>query len=210
MKKLKRVFCLLLTVFLSVCFFSGCAFCSGVLVPKDSAEIDVITSKGTYIKEENRTSIFVALNIANGKERDIERYELDLVVHLKDGTIYQDVLAVEEDVMYTLESLQRFTFYADGNVDYFEIVGYRVEFKSYWGSFGKLVLSSCAVFFIIGLIFVAFLAGDMTGWLSVGSGAIVLFDAAMFLFIPFANSIIFILASALAFIPMLVYNWIGY
>ena len=210
MKKIKRILCLLLTVFLSVCFFSGCAFCANAYVPKDAVEIDVITSKGTYIKEENRTSIFIALNIANGKERDIERYELDLVVHLKDGTTYQDVLAVEEDVMYTLESLQSFTFFADGNVDYFEIVGYRVEVESYWDSFGKLILTSCAIFLVIGLIFVAFLAGDMSGWLSVGSGAIVLFDAAMFLFIPFANSIILILASALAFIPMLVYNWIGY
>lgn len=204
MKKIKRIFSLVLLILMLVCMFSGCT-----RVPKDEIKINVITSKGTYHREEDVTEIFFALDVLNGKERDIKRFEMDIVFYMQDGTSFQDTISYDKKIDYARSQLVRFTIYPEGRVDHLDVQGYRVETVNYWKTFGGLILSSCAIFLVVGIIFAFLMAGEMTGILSVGAGAVVLFDIAMLLIAPFAEAIIMILASILAFAPMLIYHFVS-
>lgn len=206
MRIIKRALSLILLVVFSLSLLVGCS--CNPLVPKDAVEFRPLSVKVTYNKEENNSTVTIVFDLLNGKERDIESYTMDFRFYLKDGSNYEHSVDYEKRIDYSLSQPHFLVFNATGNVDEIELLGYEVEMANYWSSFKGLIFSSCAIFLVIGLIFVAFLAADMSGWLSVGSAGVVLFDIAMLLFLPFVESIILILASALAFIPMLIYNWI--
>ena len=204
MKSIQRILSLMLLVLISVCIFAGCAN-----VPKDDVEINVVTSKGTYRRDENVTDVFLALDVLNGKERAIKRFELDATFYMTDGTTFDETIKYEKEISYARSTLVRSSFYVEGRLDHFEIKEYRIEYMNYWKTFGKLILYSCISFLVIGILFAVFMAADMSGALSVGAAGVVLFDVAMLLFLPFAQAIILILASALAFIPMLIYHFVS-
>lgn len=206
MKKLTRIFSLILLVLMLVCTFAGC-----VQVPKDDIKINVISSKGTYRRQEDVTELFFALDVLNGKERDITSFDMNLVVYMRDGRVLDETVHYGEKVDYARSSLVRFTLYYEGRVDEIDVRGFsNIQTANYWKTFGGMIISSCVTFLVIGILFAVFLSAEMSGILSVGAGAVVLFDIAMLIFLPFVESIILVLASILAFAPMLIYNAMSY
>lgn len=206
MKKLTRIFSLILLVLTLACLFAGC-----VQVPKDDIEINVISSKGTYRRQEDITELFFALDVLNGKERDVTSFDMELVVYMRDGNIREETVHYDKKVDYARSSLVRFTLYYEGRVDELHVRGFsNIQTANYWKTFGGMIISSCITFLVIGILFAVFMAAEMSGILSVGAGAVVLFDIAMLIFLPFVESIILVLASILAFVPMLIYNAMNY
>ena len=204
-KSLKRVLSLLLLVLMSVCLLAGC-----VKPPKDEVQAKLLSSKFTYIQEDDQTEIFLAFDLLNGKKRAIERFEADITFTYKDGTTKDITVPFEEDIDYSTSSLLRVSFRIDGRAEKGVIQAFRFEMMNYWESFGSAIIGFCLGFLALGFVFMIFSMAEMTGWLSVGAGAVVLFDIAFLLFAPFIKSIIVILSSILAFVPMVVQNYLDY
>jgi hypothetical protein len=204
MTRIKRLFSLILLVLVMVCSFASCWS-----VPENEVQARLITSKITYIKEENKSEIFVFFDILNGKKRAIERFEADVTFTMKDGTVIQDTIHFDEKIEYAKSSPARYTFYVDGRVDKGEFTAFRFEMLDYWDSFGSAIIGFSISFLVIGFVFMFFSMAEMTGVLSVGAAAILLFDIAFLIFSPFIRAIIVILTSLLAFVPMVIQHIFG-
>ena len=205
MKNFKRIISLILLVLTCVCLFVGCA-----RAPKNEVKANLLSSKLTYIEEEDKTKIFVAFDILNGKKRSIDGFEADITFTFKDGTVKEVTVPFDEDISYADSTLARYTFYVEGRVDKGEFTAFRFDMMNYWESFGNAIIGFCIGFLVLGFIFMFFSMAEMTGVLSVGAAAVVLIDIAFLIFAPFVRSIIVILSSLLAFVPMLVQSMLDY
>ena len=205
MKNFKRIISLILLVLTCACLFAGCA-----RAPKNEVRANLLDSKFTYIEEEDKTKVFVAFDILNGKKRSIDGFEADITFTYKDGTVKQLTIPFEGVIDYADSSLARYTFYVEGRLEHGEFTAFRFDMMNYWESFGNAIIGFCIGFLVLGFVFMFFSMAEMTGWLSVGAAAVVLIDIAFLIFAPFVRSIIVILSSLLAFVPMLVQSMLDY
>lgn len=205
MKNFKRIISLVLLILTCACFFAGC-----IRAPKDEVRANLLDSKFTYIEEEDKTKIFVAFDVLNGKKRSIDGFEADITFTYEDGTVKQLTIPFEGEIDYADSSLARYTFYVEGKVEHGEFTAFRFTMMNYWESYGDAIIGFCIGFLILGFIFMFFSMGEMSGALSVGAAAVVLFDIAVLIFMPFIRSIIVILASLLSFVPMVVQSMLDY
>ena len=151
MKKLKRVLALFLLTIICACNFAGCA-----QVPKDEIQINIVTTKVTYHRDEDVSEIFFLFDILNGKRRAIERFEVDAIIYFRDGTHLETPLRFDKEIPYARSTGAPFTLCINGRVDNMEIGEFKIVTKSFWQTFGGLIIAVLVIAVIVGFLFLFF------------------------------------------------------
>lgn len=201
MKKIKRMVSLVLLVLVVVCSLIAC-----VKVPENEISFNIVASKGTYIRDEGHTELFLLFDVLNGKKRDIKSFEFDAVITLKDGTQKTETYHFDQEIRYLKSSPLTLTLIIEGRAEHFEIVAFRHEIKTYWGSFGGLIIGAVIIYIVLGIIMLVFSMAELDGLLSILAVLIIGADVVFLIFMPFTKAIIMILASLLSFVPYVIYQ----
>jgi len=205
MKTLGRIISLCLMAVILVSVLSGCA-----RVPKDEIQANVVTAEKKYIRDENVTEIFFLFDILNGKSRSISRFEIDVAIAFRDGTIENQTIVYDEKIDYARSSPLFFTYTVDGRVDDIEILEYRFEVMNYWQTFGGFIITVFIIYIIIAGIMVALAMAEMDGLVAIASGLLVLFCIAYVLLAPFVKAIFIIIGTVIAFLPFAIFKLTDY
>ena len=195
MKTLKRAICLVLMLITTLLLCTAC-----VKVPEDDIEANIVSVSKTYKRDANQTEIFFLFDILNGKERNIASIEIDVEINFTDGTKQKQTIRYDEEIVYSKSSPLTFVYTVDGRSDSLTILEWRFELKSYWDTFGSLIISSILTAIVIAGILIALAMADMGEWVSMGAGAVVLFCIGFTIFAPFCQSIYIIIGTAIVLV----------
>ena len=199
MRTLKKAICLILLVLTTVFLFTACA-----KPPDDGIEANIVSVSKTYKRDSNQTEIFFLFDLLNGKERNIASIEIDVEINFTDGTKEKQTIRYDDEIVYSISSPLTIIYTVDGRSDSLTILEWRFELKSYWDTFGSLIISSILTAIVIAIILIALAAADMGEWVAMGAGAVVLFCIGFTIMAPFCQSIYIIIGTAIVLVGYLI------
>ena len=176
MTKINRAIGIILLILCLTAVLSGCG-----RVPKDDIEVNVVTVEKTYLRDEDATELFFLLDVNNGKNRTIDKMEIDVLIEYRDGTVKNHTIVYEESLSYYGTSPAIFRYTVDGRAEGIEILDYRFELLDYWGTFGSLIISAVVIYIVLAIVMVMLAMAEMETPLSILAGLIVIFCVIFFI-----------------------------
>ena len=201
MKILKRLFIAIILIFTLCSLFTSCT-----AVPEDDIQANLITIKKTYKRDTNETEIFFLYDLLNGKERSVEKIEIDVIVTFTDNSTQNYTIEYTEYIDYSRSSPLTFTFIVDGRAEEINILEYRFILADYWQTFGGFIISVLITSIIVAVVLYLLAMAEMYNMVSVGSACVVLVCIFFLIFAPFAQSLYVIIGTVIALAPYIYFK----